>query len=163
MTACFGGILLLLGGKVIYSVKRFALHLIARDVMGIKKQDESIEKNGGRPTDGEIPDSARLGYLLDFYGQLLTDRQREIADLYWSDDLSLGEIAEITGLSRQGVRASLEKTRTILGTYEEKLGLAQRFSRAQELTEQLQRELTLPRPDTEKLRELCGMLGELYK
>ena len=152
-----------MGGKVIYSVKRFALHLIARDVMGIKKQDESIEKNGGRPTDGEIPDSARLGYLLDFYGQLLTDRQREIADLYWSDDLSLGEIAEITGLSRQGVRASLEKTRTILGTYEEKLGLAQRFSRAQELTEQLQRELTLPRPDTEKLRELCGMLGELYK
>ena len=97
------------------------------------------------------------------YGQLLTDRQREIADLYWSDDLSLGEIAEITGLSRQGVRASLEKTRTILGTYEEKLGLAQRFSRAQELTEQLQRELTFPRPDTEKLRELCGMLGELYK
>lgn len=148
---------------MIYSVKRFALHLIARDVMGIKKQDESIEKNGERPTDGGIPDSARLGYLLDFYGQLLTDRQREIADLYWSDDLSLGEIAEITGLSRQGVRASLEKTRTILGTYEEKLGLAQRFSRAQELTEQLQRELTLPRPDTEKLRELCGMLGELYK
>lgn len=148
---------------MIYSVKRFALHLIARDVMGIKKQDESIEKNGVRPTDGDIPDSARLGYLLDFYGQLLTDRQREIADLYWSDDLSLGEIAEITGLSRQGVRASLEKTRTILGTYEEKLGLAQRFSRAQELTEQLQRELTLPRPDTEKLRELCGMLGELYK
>lgn len=148
---------------MIYSVKRFALHLIARDVMGIKKQDESIEKNGGRPTDGDIPDSARLGYLLDFYGQLLTDRQREIADLYWSDDLSLGEIAEITGLSRQGVRASLEKTRTILGTYEEKLGLAQRFSRAQELTEQLQRELTLPRPGTEKLRELCGMLGELYK
>ncbi len=148
---------------MIYSVKRFALHLIARDVMGIKKQDESIEKTGGRPTDGDIPDSARLGYLLDFYGQLLTDRQREIADLYWSDDLSLGEIAEITGLSRQGVRASLEKTRTILGTYEEKLGLAQRFSRAQELTEQLQRELTLPRPDTERLRELCGMLGELYK
>ena len=148
---------------MIYSVKRFALHLIARDVMGIKKQDESIEKNGGRPPDGDIPDSARLGYLLDFYGQLLTDRQREIADLYWSDDLSLGEIAEITGLSRQGVRASLEKTRTILGTYEEKLGLAQRFSRAQELTEQLQRELTFPRPDTEKLRELCGMLGELYK
>ena len=73
--------------------------------MGIKKQDESIEKTGGRPTDGDIPDSARLGYLLDFYGQLLTDRQREIADLYWSDDLSLGEIAEITGLSRQGVRA----------------------------------------------------------
>lgn len=148
---------------MIYSVKRFALHLIARDVMGIKKQDESIEKAGGLPTDGDIPDSARLGYLLDFYGQLLTDRQREIADLYWSDDLSLGETAEITGLSRQGVRASLEKTRTILGTYEEKLGLAQRFSRAQELTEQMQRELTLPRPDTERLRELCGMLVELYK
>ncbi len=87
-------------------------HLIIEDVSEINNnsgnKNDSIASAGILPQ-GDIPDSARLGYLLDFYGQLLTDRQREIADLYWSDDLSLGETAEITGLSRQGVRASLEK------------------------------------------------------
>ena len=151
---------------MIYSVKRFALHLIIEDVSEINNnsgnKNDSIASAGILPQ-GDIPDSARLGYLLDFYGQLLTDRQREIADLYWSDALSLGETAEITGLSRQGVRASLEKTRSILNGYEEKLGLAHRFSRAQELTEQMQRELSVDKPSTERLKELCGLLGELYK
>ena len=154
---------------MIYSVKRFALHLIIGDVSEINNQNNKIDKeneniaSAGILPQGDIPDSARLGYLLDFYGQLLTDRQHEIADLYWSDDLSLGETAEITGLSRQGVRASLEKTRSILSGYEEKLGLARRFSRAQELTEQMQRELSEDNPSTKRLKELCGLLGELYK
>lgn len=154
---------------MIYSVKRFALHLIIGDVSEINNQNNKIDNknesiaSAGILPQGDIPDSARLGYLLDFYGQLLTDRQREIADLYWSDDLSLGETAEITGLSRQGVRASLEKTRSILKGYEEKLGLAHRFSRAQELTEQMQRELSRDKPSTERLKELCGLLGDLYK
>ena len=154
---------------MIYSVKHFALHLIIGDVSEINNRNNKIDKeneniaSAGILPQGDIPDSARLGYLLDFYGQLLTDRQREIADLYWSDDLSLGETAEITGLSRQGVRASLEKTRSILSGYEEKLGLAYRFSRAQELTEQLQLELSGDNPSTKRLKELCGLLGELYK
>ncbi|MBQ7847547.1 MAG: DNA-binding protein, partial [Clostridia bacterium] len=42
--------------------------------------------------------------LLDFYGELLTERQRELADLYYNDDLSLSEVAEECGITRQGVR-----------------------------------------------------------
>ncbi len=46
----------------------------------------------------------RMSMLFDFYGELLTDRQREFFDLYYNDDLSLAEIAENAGISRQGVR-----------------------------------------------------------
>ena len=46
----------------------------------------------------------RMTMLYDFYGELLTDRQREFFDLYYNEDLSLAEIAENAGISRQGVR-----------------------------------------------------------
>ena len=46
----------------------------------------------------------RMTMLFDFYGELLTDRQKEFYDLYYNEDLSLSEIAENYGISRQGVR-----------------------------------------------------------
>ena len=46
----------------------------------------------------------RMSMLYDFYGDLLTDRQKEFFDLYYTDDLSLSEIADNYGISRQGVR-----------------------------------------------------------
>ena len=46
----------------------------------------------------------RMAMLFDFYGDMLTDRQREFYDLYYNEDLSLSEIAENYGISRQGVR-----------------------------------------------------------
>ena len=46
----------------------------------------------------------RMAMLFDFYGDLLTERQREFYDLYYNEDLSLAEIAENYGISRQGVR-----------------------------------------------------------
>lgn len=69
-----------------------------------------------------------LGVLLDFYGVLLTEHQREIAEYSYNDDLSLSEIADITGITRQGVRASLEKTARELREFEAKLGLANKFA-----------------------------------
>ena len=65
-----------------------------------------------------------VSLLLDFYGELLSDKKREAAELYYNEDLSLAEIAENTGITRQGVRDSLEKARVQLYSYEEKLGLA---------------------------------------
>ena len=69
-----------------------------------------------------------IGYLLDFYGDMLTDRTREILTQYYADDLSLGEIAESFGISRQGVRHVVKKAEESLLFWEEKLGLASRFS-----------------------------------
>ena len=68
-----------------------------------------------------------MSMLMDFYGQLLTDKQRDTVDLYYNEDLSLSEIAEEIGISRQGVRDSIKRGERLLNEYEEKLGLAGRF------------------------------------
>ncbi len=57
------------------------------------------------------------------YGQLLTEKQRDITDLYYSQDLSLGEISEIKKVTRQSVLDTLEKSRQSLSFYEETLGV----------------------------------------
>ena len=61
--------------------------------------------------------------LYDYYGQLLGDSQREVMDLYHEDDLSLAEIAEELGQTRQGVHYTLKKAEAALERYEDKLGL----------------------------------------
>ena len=78
-----------------------------------------------------------IGYLLDFYGDVLSERKRMVLDYYYNDDLSLAEIAEEIGISRQGVRELIKKAGEELMFYEEKLGLAKRFQTLEEQTEQL--------------------------
>ena len=64
--------------------------------------------------------------LLDFYGQLLTDKQRECFDLHYNEDLSLSEIAEQAGISRQGVWDNIRRAESALRGIEEKTGLLRR-------------------------------------
>ena len=66
--------------------------------------------------------------LMDFYGQLLTDKQLAALDMYYNEDLSLAEIADEVGISRQGVRDSIKRGEKLLNEYEDKLGLAKRFA-----------------------------------
>lgn len=73
----------------------------------------------------------QIGYLLDFYGDVLPERRRDIMDMYYNDDLSLAEIAETLGITRQAVRETIKKTETELFFYEEKLQLLSRFREAQ--------------------------------
>ncbi len=74
-----------------------------------------------------VEDIYEITVLLDFYGQLLTERQHEIMDLHFNSDLSLGEIAENFSISRQGVHDSIRKAKQALNGYEKRLGLAERF------------------------------------
>ena len=60
--------------------------------------------------------------LFDVYGELLTEKQQLILDKYYNEDLSLAEIAEEMGITRQGVHANIRKCRKILGSIEEKVG-----------------------------------------
>lgn len=71
----------------------------------------------------------RMAMLFDFYGDLLTERQREFYDLYYNDDLSLAEIAENYAISRQGVRDTIVRAERTLEDVEEKTGLIRRFHR----------------------------------
>ena len=61
--------------------------------------------------------------LYDYYGMLLSERQREVFDLYYEENYSLSEIAVDIGISRQAVHISLDKARQELEGFEEKLGL----------------------------------------
>ena len=70
-----------------------------------------------------------LTLLYDFYGELLTETQREYFEYYYSEDLSLREIADLKGISPQGVRAVLLRTEALLREYEEKTGAAKRFTK----------------------------------
>jgi len=70
--------------------------------------------------------------LFDFYGELLTDKQREYFDLHYNEDLSLAEIAEQTGISRQGVWDIIRRAETSLRAIEEKTGLIARFTERRE-------------------------------
>ena len=65
--------------------------------------------------------------LLDFYGDMLTEKQRDFLGYYYNDDLSLSEIAENEGITRQGVRDSIKRAEAQLFDMEERLGLARRF------------------------------------
>ncbi len=90
-------------------VKQFALHLFSGEHM--------FQKNMTIP------------FLLDFYGDILSERRREIMKMYYEEDLSLAEIADISGISRQGVRDSLKKSEAELIRLEETLGLSSRFEK----------------------------------
>ena len=69
--------------------------------------------------------------LFDFYGELLTDKQRDYFDLHYNEDYSLGEIAEMTGISRQGVWDIIKRAEDTLRKTEEKTGLVHRFRETQ--------------------------------
>lgn len=72
--------------------------------------------------------------LLDFYGQLLSEKQFEIMDYYYNDDLSLREISEIVGITRQGVHDTVKRGEQFLDELENKLGL---YSKWQSVEAQL--------------------------
>ena len=69
----------------------------------------------------------RMAMLFDFYGDLLTDRQKELYDLYYNEDLSLAEIAENYGISRQGVRDVIVRAEAAMTEIEDKTHIIRRF------------------------------------
>lgn len=82
-----------------------------------------------------------ISLLLDFYGDILSERQNEMLSMYYNDDCSLSEIAESFSISRQGVRSVLKKGETILTDMENKLHLASRFIKIRDKSTELASEL----------------------
>ena len=78
-----------------------------------------------------------MSLLLDFYGDVLSERQKEAMDWFYNGDLSLSEIAEITGITRQGVRDRIVKGEEIILDLEKKLGLAGRFGNVHRTVDRL--------------------------
>ena len=78
-----------------------------------------------------------VGYLLDFYGELLSERKRTVLDMYYNEDYSLAEIADEIGISRQGVRTVIKKAESELFFFEEKLGLASKLLSVEKYSDSL--------------------------
>ena len=78
-----------------------------------------------------------MSLLFDFYGETLTEKQRELFDLYYNEDLSLSEIAEHAGITRQGVRDSVKRAEHALHEMEQKLGLVARYGGTERCAEEL--------------------------
>lgn len=111
---------------------------------------------------------ARMAMLYDFYGQLLTVKQRGIMELFYSDDLSLSEIAQERGTSRQAVYDILKRTEKILESYEEKLHLVEKFQQQQNKIARIGELVSLAREHEnvtylEKVTEIIGEIIELER
>ena len=82
-------------------------------------------------------DVYKLSLLFDYYGELLTEKQQTCFDLYYNQDLSLSEIAEEAGISRQGVHDTLARAEALLLEFEAKTGCVQRDLRAREAADEI--------------------------
>ena len=71
-------------------------------------------------------DAMEMVLLLDYYGGMLTDKQKECFDMRYNQDMSLGEIAEMLGVSRQAVNDNLSRTEALLRRMEENIGCVKR-------------------------------------
>ena len=106
-----------------------------------------------------------LSLLLDFYGELLSEKVRKATELYYNDDLSLSEVAEDMGITRQGVRDLIKRAEGNLYGYEQKLGLYKRFVEMQKgltsLKDSLVKTKSLLDCDTDRSeidKEISGMI-----
>ena len=78
-----------------------------------------------------------LALLFDYYGSMLTDKQRECFDMRYNQDLSLGEIAETMGVSRQAVNDNLTRTEALLRRMEENIGSVKRDMQIRKAVQEL--------------------------
>ena len=107
-----------------------------------------------RSGEAETQDRVRRGMLLDFYGELLAPRQRECCELCYNDDLSLSEIAETCGISRQGAWDNIRRGAEALEDIEAKTGLLRRHTETVRRLKALKERLL-------RLETACGGNAEL--
>ena len=114
--------------------------------------------------------TVEISVLYDFYNQLLTEKQRNIVDLYYNQDLSLGEIADEFGVSRQAVYDILKRTEKLLYQYEEKLNFIRltdiknkKISEILDNIISLENELGLISSSEKLAKQIFYIKDELYK
>ena len=99
--------------------------------------------------------------LYDFYGELLTEHQKEVYEQFVLDDLSLSEIAESEGISRQGVHDLVRRCQKALEGYEAKLHLVERFLTVKEKVAQIDRVLEEWEREKEDPEEVIGRIRRI--
>ena len=100
--------------------------------------------------------------LYDFYGELLTDHQKEVYEQFVLEDLSLSEIAEAAGISRQGVHDLVKRCNKILEGYEAKLHLVEKFLSVKDKVQQMN-ELLETEQQNERIQHIRQIAGEILE
>lgn len=100
-----------------------------------------------------------VSVLLDFYSELLTEKQRDVIDLYYNEDLSLAEIAEHENITRQGVRDSIKRGEQVLFEMESALRLAEKSRRLETVAQRLEERAENASP--EELRTAAAELRNI--
>ncbi|MBO0418867.1 putative DNA-binding protein [Vagococcus fluvialis] len=109
----------------------------------------------------EIEKTNRMNALFEFYSTLLTEKQMNYIELYYGDDLSLGEIAEEYGVSRQAVYDNIKRTEKLLETYEKKLHLYSNYIVREEIIEEIKKEMISSDFNNQKINELLENIQEI--
>lgn len=113
-----------------------------------------------------MDDALEMTLLFDYYGELLTDKQRACLDLRYNQDLSLGEIAQELGISRQGVYDNLSRAEAMLKHMEKKTGFLRREEKVRtclrSIREAAEKIARLDDPDSAPLADtILSLAGEL--
>ncbi len=114
---------------------------------------------------GKVEAMDDLGYktmLYDFYGNMMTQRQKEVYEEYYLNDLSLGEIAQKLNISRAAVHDNIKRSEKALVNYEQSLGLIHQFQENQILLEKIL-ELTKEEDTKFALESIRGLVSEVLK
>lgn len=104
----------------------------------------------------------QLSWYLAFYGEMLTENQKEIARLYFEEDYSLAEIAQQFSVSRQSIHDTVNRVEKTLMDFEEKLGLAKRFSTLEQGLRQCAAELEKVQPNEETRAHLASARNMIH-
>ena len=107
-------------------------------------------------------DALEMTLLFDYYGELLTERQRQCFDMRYNQDLSLGEIAQELQVSRQGVHDNLSRAEDTLRNMEEKTGCVSRDLRCRKAARQIE-QLALTLKDGAEAAETVNRILELAR
>lgn len=104
---------------------------------------------------------AEVSLLYDFYGELLTKRQREAMQLYHEENFSLSEIAQEFSISRQGVHDALKNAEKALYEYEQKLGLVRKFSKTRGAVKEIDCKLEMLIKEHDENQALINKLEDI--
>ena len=108
----------------------------------------------------------KIAYLIDFYADVLDDHTKDIMKAYYNDDLSLAEIAEDEGISRQGIRHIVKKGEDLLLSFEAKLGIAAKYEEIVAIGDELSLiidKLVTTNSDTDSINALKKIAKKLLK
>ena len=105
-----------------------------------------------------------IGLLLDYYGSLLSETQYNFAEMYYNQDLSLSEISEIKGITRQGIHDSIKRTEALLLGFEDKLKIKHTYEEIRSLTCDILNMLDdLRVEDCEKLSQIRNLVNKIVE